>query len=104
MRVYFDSSAFAKRYIDEDGTGEVWAWCERARELALSVIAVPELISAFRRLQREGRLTATQYQNIKGDLMADITDAIVCDTTPRSFSTQCRPWKPTRCAAWTQFI
>ena len=61
----------------------MWAWCERARELALSVFAVPELISAFRRLQREGRLTATQYQNIKGDLLADITDAIVCDTTPQ---------------------
>jgi len=83
MRVYFDSSAFAKRYIDEDGTGEVWAWCERARELALSVITVPELISAFRRLHREGRLTVCQYQNIKGDLMADITDAIICDTTPQ---------------------
>ena len=51
--------------------------------MALSVFAVPELISAFRRLQREGRLTATQYQNIKGDLLADITDAIVCDTTPQ---------------------
>ena len=35
MRVYFDSSAFAKRYIDETGTGTVLAWCERASELAL---------------------------------------------------------------------
>ncbi|WP_275405454.1 hypothetical protein GL267_008335 [Acidithiobacillus ferrianus] len=38
MRVYFDSSAFAKRYIDETGTADVLAWCERASELALSVI------------------------------------------------------------------
>jgi predicted nucleic acid-binding protein len=52
MRVYFDSSAFAKRYIDEAGTAEVLAWCERASELAISVIAVPELISAFCRPQR----------------------------------------------------
>jgi predicted nucleic acid-binding protein len=83
MRVYFDSSAFAKRYIDEAGTTEVLAWCERASELALSVIAVPELISAFCRLQREGRLTEAQYQIIKSDLMADIADALICDTTPQ---------------------
>ncbi|ACH82350.1 MULTISPECIES: type II toxin-antitoxin system VapC family toxin [Acidithiobacillus] len=83
MRVYFDSSAFAKRYIDETGTADVLAWCGRASELALSVIAVPELISAFRRLQREGRLTDAQYQIIKRALMLDIADALICDTTPQ---------------------
>ena len=83
MRVYFDTSAFAKRYIDETGTADVLAWCGRASELALSVIAVPELISAFRRLQREGRLTDAQYQIIKRALMLDIADALICDTTPQ---------------------
>ena len=83
MRVYFDSSAFAKRYIDETGTADVLAWCGRASELALSVIAVPELISAFCRLQREGRLTDAQYQIIKRALMLDIADALICDTTPQ---------------------
>ena len=83
MRVYFDSSAFAKRYIDETGTADVLAWCERASELALSVIAVPELISAFCRLQREGRLMEAQYQIIKRALMLDIADALICDTTPQ---------------------
>jgi predicted nucleic acid-binding protein len=83
MRVYFDSSAFAKRYIAETGTPQVLAWCEQASELALSVIAVPELISAFCRLRREGRLTGAQYQSVKSDLLADIADALVCDTTPQ---------------------
>lgn len=33
MRVYFDSSAFAKRYIiDEPGTAEVLVWCDQAAE------------------------------------------------------------------------
>ncbi|MFZ2208142.1 MAG: type II toxin-antitoxin system VapC family toxin [Porticoccaceae bacterium] len=82
MRVHVDSSAFAKRYIDEAGTPEVLAWCERATAPALSVIAVPELISAFCRRQRDGRLTGAQYQTIKRDLLADIADALVCDTTP----------------------
>lgn len=83
MRVYFDSSAFAKRYIDEAGTTEVLVWSDQASELALSVIAVPELISAFCRLQREGRLSDAQYRQIKSDLMADIADALICDTTPQ---------------------
>ena len=82
MRVYFDSSAFAKRYIDEAGTAEVLSWCERAGELALSVMVVPELVSAFCRLQREGRLTTDQYLRIKHDFLADLTDALICDTNP----------------------
>ncbi|OOO02289.1 MAG: hypothetical protein USCGTAYLOR_01513 [Chromatiales bacterium USCg_Taylor] len=55
MRVYFDSSAFAKRYISEPGTAEGLAWCDQATELALSVIAIQELFSAFCRLKREGK-------------------------------------------------
>lgn len=83
MRVYFDSSAFVKRYVDEAGTAAVLQWCERADELALSVIAVPELISAFCRLRRERRLTGTQYASIKSDLLIDLADVLVCDTTPQ---------------------
>ncbi|MCC6295810.1 MAG: type II toxin-antitoxin system VapC family toxin [Pseudomonadales bacterium] len=82
MRVCFDSSAFAKPYIQEPGTPEVLDWCDSADELALSVIAIPELISAFCRLHREGRLDDGQYQGIKRDLLADIEDALICETTP----------------------
>lgn len=48
MRVYFDSSAFAKRYVDEAGTAEVLEWCGKAAGLALSVLAVPEFVSTGR--------------------------------------------------------
>ena len=82
MRVFFDSSAFAKRYILEPGSVEVQAWCERASELALAVIAVPELISAFCRLRREGRITPAHYRQIKHDFMHDISDALICEITP----------------------
>lgn len=83
MRVYFDPSAYAKRYIQEHGTLEVIEWCDRATELVLSVVAIPELISALCRMQRETRLTAKQYRQIKQDLMADGADALICDTTPQ---------------------
>lgn len=79
MRVFFDSSAFVKRYIDEPGSSEALAWCDQASELVISVIALPELISAFCRLQREGRIADAQYRQIKSDLMADIADARQCE-------------------------
>jgi len=83
MRVFFDSSAFAKRYLLESDTGLILEWCDRATELALSVIAVPELIAAFCRLRREGKITDGQYRQLKGELLADIVDAMIVDTSPQ---------------------
>jgi hypothetical protein len=82
MRVFFDPSALAKRYVDEAGTAEVLGWCERADELALAVTAIPELISAFCRLRRERRITAAQYQRLKDELLHDLADALICEVTP----------------------
>jgi predicted nucleic acid-binding protein len=83
VRVFFDSSALVKRFIREAGTDEVLAQCDRATELAVAVIAVPEVISAFRRLVREGRLGEAQYAALKADLGADLADAVLCETSPQ---------------------
>ena len=82
MRVFFDSSAFVKRYVREEGTDAVISWCDQATELCLSGIALPEIVSAFCRLQRENRISSAQYRDLKTSLMADITDAAICDLTP----------------------
>ena len=82
MRVFFDSSAFVKRYVREAGTDAVLAWCDQASELCLSGIALPEIVSAFCRLQREERISPLQYRQLKGQLLADIADAAVGDLTP----------------------
>ena len=82
MRVFFDTSAFAKRCVKEAGTEHVLSWCERADELTLCVIAPPEMVSAVCRLRREGRSTPTQYRQIKQDLIADPGDARLCNITP----------------------
>lgn len=82
MRVFFDSSAFAKRYISEAGTDKVLVWCDRATEIGLSAIALPEIISAFCRLRRDGRIDDTQYRQLKTLLLADIEDVAICDLTP----------------------
>src|ERR1035437_10344273 len=82
MRVFFDSSAFAKRYVREEGSELVLSWCDQATELCLSGIALPEIISAFCRLQREKQITPLQYRHLKAMLMADVVDAAICDLTP----------------------
>jgi predicted nucleic acid-binding protein len=82
MRIFFDSSAFAKRYVSEEGTDAVVQWCNRAAEIVLSGIALPELISAFCRLRRESKISEAQYQQLKDSLLADIEDAAICDLTP----------------------
>ncbi|CDH46761.1 type II toxin-antitoxin system VapC family toxin [Candidatus Contendibacter odensensis] len=82
MRVFFDSSAFVKRYVSETGTDAVLEWCDRAIEVGLSGIALPEIISAFCRLRREGQITDLEYQQLKSLLLSDIEDIAVCDLTP----------------------
>lgn len=82
MRVFFDSSAFVKRYVREEGTDVVLLCCEQATELCLSGIALPEIVSAFCRLQRENLVSHIQYRHLKTMLMADISDAAICDLTP----------------------
>ena len=82
MRVFFDTSAFVKRYIAESGTDTVLDWCQRATEIGLSAIAVPELISAFCRLQRENKITSEQYRQLKTALLSDVEDIAIGDLTP----------------------
>ena len=38
MRVFFDSSAFVKRYVREEGTDAVLSWCDQASVIRLSVL------------------------------------------------------------------
>ena len=58
------------------------AWCDRASAIGLSGIALPEIVSAFCRLRREGKIDEAQYRQLKSLLLADIGDAAICDITP----------------------
>jgi predicted nucleic acid-binding protein len=80
--IFFDSSAFVKRYVNEIGTENILALCDKATEIGLSGIALPEIISAFCRLRREGKIVDTQYRQLKSLLLADIEDVVICDLTP----------------------
>jgi predicted nucleic acid-binding protein len=82
VKTLFDSSAFVKRYIEEAGSQTVDDICQRTTTLALSVLCVPEIISALNRRQREKRLSRQDYLTAKMRLSEDITDAEVIELTP----------------------
>ncbi len=71
-RLFLDTSALAKRYIREKGSERIMALCREAQEICVSVLALPECISALNRLRREVKLTADQYETLKESLAADV--------------------------------
>ena len=77
MNIFFDSSALAKRYIEEKGSDRLQAIISSASALGVSVICIPELISALCRRRRERRLSSQQYRDAKAALFSDIEDASV---------------------------
>ena len=81
MNVFLDTSAFAKRYVAEQGSDKVIALCQQADSLIVSVICLPELISTLSRLLREKKLAKADYRKLKGDAMADLTDDDICQLT-----------------------
>ncbi len=82
MKIFFDSSAFAKRYIEENGSNSVEELCSNATELGLSIICVPEIISALNRRIREKSLTQKQYRQAKNLLAKEVADAIIIQVSP----------------------
>ena len=81
MKTFLDSSAFAKRFIDEPGSQAVDAICVGATELALSVVCVPEVFSALNRRVRERKLSRQQYDEAKKRLSAEVEDAVIVNLT-----------------------
>jgi len=81
MKTYLDSSAFAKRFVEEAGSDKVESVCAQASELGLSVICVPEIVSALSRRRRERSLTKHQYAEAKRRLLRDVHDADIINLT-----------------------
>lgn len=81
MKLFTDSSALAKRYIFEQGSEQINAILQDASELAISMIIIPEIISALNRSVRQEIITNRQYQQLKNQFMADIRDAIILQVT-----------------------
>ena len=81
LNVFLDSSALAKRYVEEKGSERVQAILSSASTLAVSVICIPEIVSAMCRRRRERKLSTEEYQNAKASLLSDIDDATIIGIT-----------------------
>ena len=70
---YLDTSALAKRYVDE--TGSHWLRTTLAQDPSPSLIivhlALVEITSALTRRRRDGSLTSTEYRRIQDAFRAD---------------------------------
>jgi predicted nucleic acid-binding protein len=82
VKTFFDSSAFVKRYIEETGSRDVEALYMAATELALSIVCIPEVVSALNRRVRERGLLRRQYETAKDGMFEDIRDATIVNLTP----------------------
>jgi len=81
LNVFFDSSALAKRYIEEKGSDQIQAILSSASALAVSVICIPEIVSALCRRRRERKVSTQEYRNAKASILSDIDDATVIGIT-----------------------
>lgn len=82
MKVFMDTSAFAKRYVAEPGSEQMLELCEEADDLVVSILCLPEFIATLCRLVREKKLVKADYRKLKGAAAADLRDADVCQITP----------------------
>lgn len=87
MKTFFDSSAFVKRYMEEPGSQDVEALYMAATELALSIVCIPEVISALNRRMRERDLSRRQYETAKDNMFEDARDTVIVNLTPEVIST-----------------
>jgi uncharacterized protein with PIN domain len=81
MKVFFDTSAFAKRYLEEPGTEKVIEICGQAEELVLSIVCVPEMMATLNRLVREEKISRRAYVETRNLILQEIREVEFCCIT-----------------------
>jgi len=82
MRVFFDTSSFVKRFVEEVGSEQAVNITQNASEVGLSIICYPEIISALNRKLRAGFITEETYTELKNEVLQDIEDIDIVNLTP----------------------
>ena len=82
MKLFFDTSAIIKRYVNEPGSWQVNELIAGADEIAVSIICLPEMISTLQRLVREKKISPEIYLNLKTKILKDIEDMEVVTLEP----------------------
>ncbi len=82
MRVFFDTSSFVKRFVEEVGSEQAVNITQNASEVGLSIICYPEIISALNRKLRAEFITEETYTELKNEVLQDIEDIDIVNLTP----------------------
>ncbi len=82
MRVFFDTSSFVKRFVEEVGSKQADDITQKSSAIGLSIICYPEIISALNRKLRSEYITDETYLDLKSDILEDIEDADIINLTP----------------------
>lgn len=86
MLTFFDSSAFAKRFVEETGSDEIEKICFESDSIALSSICFPEIISALNRRLREKNLVKKDYILIKERMIEEFESLEIINVVPEVIS------------------
>lgn len=82
MISFFDSSAFAKRFIEESGSDEVESICFDSESIAVNIICFLEIISALNRQLRETSISKKDYLLIKERLIEEFESIEIINVVP----------------------
>lgn len=81
MRLYLDTSALVKLYVDEEGSSLVRSAVDQSSLISTLAIAYVEARAAFVRRRHGGELSAGEYRRVVRDLDADWTRYLVVEIT-----------------------
>ena len=87
MKVFFDSSSLAKRYIKEEKSEQVDRLFLESDSVVVSSICLPEIVSALARLRREKKLNGAQYNQCKKSVVEDFAAFQICQLSPEVIKT-----------------
>jgi len=81
LRLYLDTSALVKLYVEEEGSVLVRETVQRVETVATSAIAYVEARAAFSRRRRERYLSTVDYRRLRREFDADWERYVLLEVT-----------------------
>jgi predicted nucleic acid-binding protein len=81
VKLYLDTSALVKLYVEESGSQTVRRWLDEADIVATSIVAYVEARSAFARRRRERKILGSAYAAITRDFEVDWNRYVIIEIT-----------------------